>query len=93
MMLVCDHNGEVRLFEDGVPLLTLALNTVEPVVPGASDCAVNLVVLSLLLPLRTHVDDQVGGVELLTDGDVREATLQPAALLVIILVGHPNSIK
>ena len=29
MMLVNDHNGEVRLVEDGVPLLPLALNTVE----------------------------------------------------------------
>ena len=92
MMLVSYHNGEEGLLEDRVSLLTITLNTVELVVPGTGHRGVNLVVLGLLPPLGTHVGDQVGGVELLTDGDVREATLQPATLLVI-QVGNPNGIK
>ena len=91
-MLVSHHYGKEVLLEDGVSLLSLALHTVEHVVPGTGHHCVHLIILRLLLPPGSHVGNQMGGVQLLRDGDVREPSLQPAALL-LVEVGYSNSFK
>ena len=70
MVLVSDHDSEVGFGEDVVPLLTSTLHAVVQVVPRSCHRTVNLVNLSLCLPLGTHVGEEMHVVKWLMDGDV-----------------------
>ena len=91
MALVSDHDSEEGFGEDVVPLLTSTLHAVVQVVPRSCHRTVNLVNLSLCLPLGTHVGEEMHVVKWLMDGDVGEPALQPAALAVV-REGAPDSI-